>query len=61
MESAVRVQRRRGQCEVGCQHIREDFMEEVRLLLAWMDDGKKGGVWRSKSVCISGQENTKLQ
>ena len=29
--------------------IREDFLEEVRLLPAWMDGKKEGGVWRSKS------------
>lgn len=36
-------------------------MEKVSLLLALMDDTKNGGVWSYKSVCISGQGNTKLQ
>ena len=49
-ESAIRVQTKQRSVRTGYQKsIREDFLEEVRLLLAWMDGKKEGGVWRGKS------------
>lgn len=61
IESAMRVQTKRSVWTGFQKSIRDGFMEEVRLLLAWMD-GRKMAIYGGVSLnCRTWQENAKLQ